>query len=186
MKEIRIHGRGGQGAVTAGIILAQALYNSGKWVQTFPIFGVERRGAPVAAYVRVGDSEILQRYNVYTPSDVIVLDAALISVVDVTEGLEEFGEVFINTSPDPMWKTKWHEFFVTTINAKEIAWKYGLGSKQAPVVNTAMVGAYLAMRRVGLDHGLKAVEEHAPVKVKENKDAMTEAYEEIMNRGKSI
>ncbi len=185
MREIRIHGRGGQGAVTAGIILAQALFNSGKYVQTFPIFGVERRGAPVAAYVRVGDSEILQRYNVYTPRDVVVLDAALISVVDVTEGLEEFGEVFINTPPDPMWKNKWHEFFVTTIDAKEIAWKYGLGSKQAPVVNTVMVGAYLAMRQIDLKHGLDAVETHAPAKKQENKDALTEAYEEIMNRSRS-
>lgn len=167
--------------MTAGIILAQALFNSGYQVQTFPIFGVERRGAPVAAYVRVGNSEILQRYNIYKPNDVIVLDEALLDVVNVYEGwkgenssLE--GIVLINGSP----VSSRAKYFV---NAKQIAWKYGLGSKQAPIVNTAMVGAYLGYWGVELKHGLAAVEEHSPVKTEENKKAFEDGYNDLRNRG---
>lgn len=176
MREIRIHGRGGQGAVTAGIILAQALFNSGKYVQTFPIFGVERRGAPVAAYVRVGDSEILQRYNVYKPDDVIVLDEALLEVVDVYDGWKgSFGGLMlINAEPREVIK---REHFV---DAKEIAWKHGLGSKQAPVVNTTMVGAYLALSGVDFEHGLSAVEAHVPAKLEANKEAFMDGYREVV------
>ncbi len=179
MREIRIHGRGGQGAVTAGIILAQALFNSGKYVQTFPIFGVERRGAPVAAYVRVGDSEILQRYNVYKPNDVVVLDPALLDVVDVYDGWKGSvnGLVLINGQTEETNQT------VYFVDAKEIAWKHGLGSKQAPVVNTTMVGAYLALSGVNLEHGLDAVEMHVPAKLESNKAAFVDGYEAITRRG---
>lgn len=167
--------------MTAGIILAQALFNSGYQVQTFPIFGVERRGAPVAAYVRVGNSEILQRYNVYEPNDVIVLDEALLDVVDVYEGwkgedssLE--GMVLINGSP----VSSRARYFV---NAKQIAWEHSLGSKQAPIVNTAMVGAYLGFWGQKLEYGLAAVEEHSPIKTEENKKAFEDGYNDLRNRG---
>jgi 2-oxoacid:acceptor oxidoreductase gamma subunit (pyruvate/2-ketoisovalerate family) len=182
MREIRIHGRGGQGAVTAGIILAQALFNAGYYVQTFPIFGVERRGAPVAAYVRVGNSEILQRYNIYSPNDVIVLDEALLDVVDVYEGWKQFGDNIIFINSDPRETTKSEHF----INVKKIAWRYNLGSKQAPIVNTAMVGAYLGYWGIKLEHGLAAVEQHVPIKTKENAEAFQEAYEKIRHRARTL
>lgn len=183
MKEIRIHGRGGQGAVTAGIILAQSLFNSGKYVQTFPIFGVERRGAPVAAFVRVGESEILQRYNVYTPDDVIVLDTALIDVVNVFDGLKKDGNVLLNAPAPPVLQTT-HE--IITLDAKEIAWEHGLGSKQAPVVNTIMVGAYLALIEIDSEYGLRAVEKHVPDKLQANKEAFIDGYRAVADRGKLI
>jgi len=171
MREIRIHGRGGQGAVTAGIILAQALFNSGKYVQTFPIFGVERRGAPVAAYVRVGNSEILQRYNVYKPNDIIVFDGALLDVVDVFEGWEGMGKrAFINGEDRETNKP------IHYIDAKKIAWEHDLGSKQSPIVNTAMIGAYLGYWDIDLEHGLAAVETHLHVKIDENKKALEDGY----------
>ena len=178
MREIRIHGRGGQGAVTAGIILAQALFNSGYQVQTFPIFGVERRGAPVAAFVRVGNSPILQRYNVYKPNDVIVLDPALLDVVDIYDGLQENGIILING--DPAVEANQTNIIV---DATKIAWKYRLGSKQAPVVNTAMIGAYLGYWGIKLEFGLDAVKQHAPVKTKENAEAFEEAYNFIRSMG---
>lgn len=179
MLEIRIHGRGGQGAVTAGIILAQALFNSGKYVQTFPIFGVERRGAPVAAYVRMDTTEILQRYNIYEPSHVLVLDPALMEMdsVDIYAGLKPSGHVYINGDgllwPSSRPSADKHDHY---INVTEIALKHGLGHKQAPIVNTAMVGVFLGYLTVPLEHGLKAVEEHAPFKMEANKKAFEEGY----------
>jgi pyruvate ferredoxin oxidoreductase gamma subunit/2-oxoisovalerate ferredoxin oxidoreductase gamma subunit len=164
--------------VTAGIILAQALFNSGKYVQTFPIFGVERRGAPVAAYVRMGDSEILQRYNVYKPDDVIVLDSALLDVVDVYDGWAPLnGFMLIN---DREREQNRGEHFV---DAKEIAWKHGLGSKQSPVVNTIMVGAFLNLIGVNSKYGLDAVEMHVPAKVEANKEAFMDGYKSLGHQG---
>jgi 2-oxoacid:acceptor oxidoreductase gamma subunit (pyruvate/2-ketoisovalerate family) len=179
MKEIRIHGRGGQGAVTAGIILAQAYFNNGEYVQTFPIFGVERRGAPVAAYVRVDSEEILQRYNVYSPHHVIVLDRALIDMdsVDVYAGIRMMGSVFINgvgsLGEGGILMPKYTNHY---INATEIALKYGLGHKQAPIVNTTMVGAYLGYYKIPIEHCLAAVEEHCPNETEANKKAFEEGY----------
>lgn len=181
MREIRIHGRGGQGAVTAGIILAQALFNSDYHVQTFPIFGVERRGAPVAAFVRVGNSEILQRYNVYKPNDIIVFDEALLDAVDVFEGWEGVDRrAFINGKDRETNKP------IHYMDAKKIAWEHGLGSKQAPIVNTAMVGAYLGYWDIKLEHGLAAVETHVRIKTEENKKALEDGYKTETSRGRIL
>ncbi|MBW1747635.1 MAG: 2-oxoacid:acceptor oxidoreductase family protein [Deltaproteobacteria bacterium] len=87
MYEIRFHGRGGQGTVVASILLAKAFFNAGYYVQTFPLFGVERRGAPVEAYLRLDKEKILVRSNIYTPDHVVVQDAKLLDRVDVTAGL---------------------------------------------------------------------------------------------------
>lgn len=86
MLEIRFHGRGGQGTVMASILLAKAFFNSGYYVQTFPVFGVERRGAPVEAYLRLDQKKILIRSNVYTPDHVVVQDAKLFGNVNVIAG----------------------------------------------------------------------------------------------------
>jgi len=179
MKEIRIHGRGGQGCVTAGLLIAEAFFQSGKWVQTFPIFGVERRGAPVAAFVRVGDDPILQRYNVYKPHDVLVADPTLVNVVNVIEGLRKDGRIFINTPWDydkgeP--EVQIEGFKLHPIEATAIALHWKLGTEQAPIVNTALVGFYLRICGVALEHGLTAVEKHIPIQTEANKQAMTDAY----------
>ena len=81
MQEIRFHGRGGQGTVVASILLAKAFFNAGYWVQAFPVFGVERRGAPVEAYLRLDKEKILTRSNVYTPDHVIVQDVKLLDTL---------------------------------------------------------------------------------------------------------
>jgi pyruvate ferredoxin oxidoreductase gamma subunit/2-oxoisovalerate ferredoxin oxidoreductase gamma subunit len=91
MQEIRFHGRGGQGTVVASILLAKAFFKAGYDVQTFPLFGVERRGAPVEAYLRLDKQKILTRNNVYTPDHVVVQDAKLLQSVDVTRGLKPGG-----------------------------------------------------------------------------------------------
>jgi len=101
MIEIRFHGRGGQGAVTSAELLATAAINLGKYAQAFPSFGPERRGAPVMAFCRISDKRIRTREQVYTPDIVIVLDPALIDIVDVTAGLKRGGVLAINSSKPP-------------------------------------------------------------------------------------
>ena len=88
MLEIRFHGRGGQGTVVATILLAKAFFRAGYQVQSFPFFGVERRGAPVEAYVRLNKDKILLRTNVYYPDHVVVQDQTLLHGVNVTRGLK--------------------------------------------------------------------------------------------------
>ncbi len=87
MIEIRFHGRGGQGAVVASNILADAAFREGKYVQAFPYFGVERRGAPVTSFTRIDKNPIKIKSQVYTPNYVVVLDPTLMGVTDITSGL---------------------------------------------------------------------------------------------------
>jgi len=91
MLEIRFHGRGGQGTVVASILMANAFFKADHWVQSFPLFGVERRGAPGEAYLRLDRKEILVRTNVYEPDHVVVLDQSRLQAVDVTRGLKAGG-----------------------------------------------------------------------------------------------
>jgi len=97
MKEIRIHGRGGQGSVTAAELLAVAAFEDGKYSQAFPAFGVERRGAPVMAFMRLDDKPIRLRSQIYEPDYVIVQDATLVDVVNVAAGAKPDGFIIINT-----------------------------------------------------------------------------------------
>ena len=101
LMEIRWHGRGGQGAKTASILLAEAASAVGKFVQGFPEYGPERMGAPILAFNRISDREIRLHCNVSNPSLVMVLDPTLIGTVDVTEGLDENGIIIVNTSASP-------------------------------------------------------------------------------------
>lgn len=101
MIEIRWHGRGGQGAKTASLLLADAAFNSGKYVQGFPEYGPERMGAPITAYNRIGSERCLIHSNIYEPDFVVVMDESLISAVNVTEGLKKEGAIVINTGKTP-------------------------------------------------------------------------------------
>lgn len=98
MTEIRWHGRGGQGAKTACLLLAEAAFFSGKYVQGFPEYGPERMGAPITAYNRISDEECTVHSNIYTPDHVAVVDETLLSAVDVLSGLKEGGVLIINTT----------------------------------------------------------------------------------------
>ena len=93
--EIRWHGRGGQGAKTAALLLADVAFNTGMHVQGFPEYGPERMGAPITAYNRIGESEIRVHSNIYHPDYVVVVDETLLHSVDVTNGLKETREAFI-------------------------------------------------------------------------------------------
>jgi len=99
--EIRWHARGGQGAKTASELLAEAAFNTGKFVQGFPEYGPERMGAPITAYNRISDEKIRVHSNIYEPDYVVVVDETLIEVVDVAAGLKEGGAIVVNTSKSP-------------------------------------------------------------------------------------
>ena len=96
--EIRWHGRGGQGAKTASLLLADAAFNTGKYIQGFPEYGPERMGAPITAYNRISDNPIRIHSNIYEPDYVVVVDDTLLETVDVTAGLKQDGSIIINTT----------------------------------------------------------------------------------------
>ncbi len=96
--EIRWHGRGGQGAKTASLLLADAAFNTGKYIQGFPEYGPERMGAPITAYNRISNEPIRIHSNIYEPDYVVVVDDTLLESVDVTAGLKEDGAIIINTT----------------------------------------------------------------------------------------
>jgi len=159
LKEIRVHGRGGQGSVTAADLLAHAAFMEGKWVQAFPYFGAERRGAPVKAFARISDEPILVHSQVYTPDYVIVLDHAIYRVVDVTEGLKKDGIIVVNTTkkPSEIGLEGWR---IATVDATGIALELNLLVAGLPVVNTSIVGAFAkATSEVKLASVLKAINE---------------------------
>ena len=98
LTEIRWHGRGGQGAKTAALLLADVAFNIGKYVQGFPEYGPERMGAPITAYDRISDTPIRVHSNIYEPDFVVVVDETLLHSVDVTAGLSKEGAILVNTS----------------------------------------------------------------------------------------
>ena len=100
MIEIRWHGRGGQGAKTASLLLADAAFNTGKYIQGFPEYGPERMGAPITAYNRISTAPIRIHSNIYEPDYVVVVDDSLLESVPVTAGLKETGAIIINTTKD--------------------------------------------------------------------------------------
>ncbi len=179
MYEVRFHGRGGQGAVTAANTLADAAFREGKDVQAFPMFGVERRGAPVAAFARIDEEPIDVKTQIYEPDIVVVLDMSLLDVVDVTEGLKEGGKVILNSAKDPS-EFDFEDADVYTVDATSIAVDNGLGTKTNPIVNTAILGAYSKVAgNVKMDSIAEAIDNNVPVKHDENKQAAKDAYENV-------
>jgi 2-oxoacid:acceptor oxidoreductase gamma subunit (pyruvate/2-ketoisovalerate family) len=177
MVEIRFHGRGGQGTVVASKILADAIAKEGNWVQAYPEFGVERRGSPVVAFIRIDDHPIYDKSRIYTPDDVVVVDPTLVEAVDVTEGLKPGGTIIINSDRRPEDFRFHGRFEVRTINATEIAVKHKLGSLATPIVNTAIAGAVIKILGLTKMESLAAaIREGIPIKPEDNVLAAQEAY----------
>jgi 2-oxoacid:acceptor oxidoreductase gamma subunit (pyruvate/2-ketoisovalerate family) len=180
MIEIRIHGRGGQGAVIASKVLAVAVFREGKFVQSFPSFGVERRGAPVTAFTRIDDHPIRLRCQIHEPHHLIVLDPTLLQAVDVTVDLRPGGWIVINSSRPPSAFGLPAGYRVATVDANAIAIRHRLGPSSAPIVNTAILGAFARTTGlVSLDALRAAVRETVPVKQEANVEATQEAYDEV-------
>jgi pyruvate ferredoxin oxidoreductase gamma subunit len=146
MIEIRLHGRGGQGAVTSAELLALAAIKEGKYAQAFPSFGPERRGAPVVAYCRISDEQIMVRAAIEKPDIVLVLDPSILRLVDVSHGLKTEGFLVTNTrfSPEEIKKELNVKTRLATVNATGIA-REELG---LPITNTTMLGALLKASEV--------------------------------------
>ena len=186
MIEIRFHGRGGQGTVVASKILADAISKEGNYVQAYPEFGVERRGSPVFAFIRIDDKPIYDKSRIYTPDHVVVAEPTLIGFIDVTEGLKEKGWIIVNTDKKPEELEISDKYNIATINATEIAVKHKLGTRATPLVNTAIVGAVVKVLELAkIESVLRAVREGVPIKSTENADAAKEAYEKVLFESQS-
>jgi 2-oxoacid:acceptor oxidoreductase gamma subunit (pyruvate/2-ketoisovalerate family) len=181
MLEIRVHGRGGQGAVVASKALAVAVANEGKYVQSFPEFGVERRGAPVYAFTRIDNKQIFVRSKIYEPHHVVVLDPTLIEAIDITDGLRKGGWIVINSVKKPSeFPELTKDYKVATVDAYNIAIKYKLGPKTSPIVNTAILGAFIKVTSVvKLKSLLEAIKEIVPIKPEDNAKAAEEAHNTV-------
>lgn len=180
MIEIRFHGRGGQGAVVASTILAVACFIEGKYCQAFPAFGVERRGAPVEAYIRVDDTKVHLRTNVYTPDHVLVLDPTLIEAIDVSRGLKAGGTLLLNTDKKAQDFPRYSTFSLATVDAGRIALTHRLGSRTHPIVNTAILGAFArATGLVSLEAVCEAIRQEVPSHTEANLAAARQAFEEL-------
>lgn len=180
MVEIRMHGRGGQGAVVASKILADAAFKIGKYAQSFPQFGVERRGAPVVAFTRIAESEkeLPVRSNIYEPDHIIVLDPTLLLLPDTFSGLKEGGWVIVNSPDEPKDLNVPLKYKLAVVDASEIAVKFGLGSKAQPIVNTAILGAFARVLGdiIPLGAIIESITEEVPIKPEANQKACEEAY----------
>jgi pyruvate ferredoxin oxidoreductase gamma subunit len=180
MLEMRLHGRGGQGAVTSVEMLALAAINEGKYALAFPSFGPERRGAPVLAFVRTDNEPIKIRAEINEPDVIVVFDPRLIDIVDVTAGLKDNGIAIVNSRKPPQEiKTKLgNSWKVATLDATSIA-KDTLG---VPIVNTTMLGAIVKMTDVvKLDSLQEPLNHRFGNKGSNNFEACKRAYEQVLS-----
>ncbi len=179
MIEIRIHGRGGGGAVTSARLLALAAIREGKQAVAFPSFGPERRGAPVLAFVKLDDKPIRVRSEVQEPDIVLVLDPSLLCVVDVTSGLKNEGIIIVNSKrkPEEMKADFSGPWRFATVDASKIAQEV-IG---VPIVNTSMLGALAkATKVVGQEYLDEAIKEVFSARAPRNVDASHRAYEQTV------
>jgi len=177
--EVRWHSRGGLGAVTSAELVARAAIDEGKYAQSFPSFGPERRGAPVIAFLRISNEFIRTRTAIYEPDIVIVLDPGLLHAVDVTSGLKKNGKIIVNSrkSPAELRSQFAYEWPVATVNATRIA-RETIGM---PITNTAMIGALLKVTQaVKFDSVVEQLRERFGARAKGNIEASKRAYKETV------
>ncbi len=172
MLEIRFHGRGGQGAVVASELLAQAAFLDGKRPQSFPFFGVERRGAPVTAYCRIDDREVRLRTSITRPDIVVVLEPGLLRAGSAMEGLKPDGILLVNSREEPAALPAPADVRRASVDATTIALTHGLGTPMMPIVNTAILGALAAASgAVSLGALEQAIDRFVPAHPAENRAA---------------
>jgi pyruvate ferredoxin oxidoreductase gamma subunit len=177
MIEIRFHGRGGQGAVLASELLAQAAFLDGKEPQSFPFFGVERRGSPVTAFARIDDQPIRVRTSITQPDMVVVLDPGLLKSTPVADGLKPGGLLLVNSRRPPSEIVAPPSARRAKVDASRIALAHGLGSVTMPVVNTVVLGAFARVSGViSLEALTSAIEKYVPAKPEANREAAIEGF----------
>ena len=155
MFEIRIHSRGGQGGVTAARLLALAAIHDGKYATAAPFYGAERRGAPIVSFVRIDDKPIRIYSQIKKPDMVIVLDASVMDVVDVLQGLKTGGKILVNSQQ----KKEFAGFVSSNVDLTGIALKESLVVSGSPILNTPVIGALARQGIVTVDSAKKAIRE---------------------------
>ncbi len=184
--EIRWHGRGGQGAKTAALLLADVAFKTGRNVQGFPEYGPERMGAPITAYNRISEDVIRVHSNIYTPDFVVVVDETLLDSVDVTAGLKTEGAIIINTPKkreDVMDKLRGYKGRVYTVDARKISVEtLGKNFPNSPML-AATVAVSRVMEREKFIQEMRASYEHKfakkPEVIEGNMKALERAFDEV-------
>ena len=177
MIEIRLHGRGGQGAVTASRIIATAAYEEGQYSQAIPMYGTERRGAPLTAFVRLDDQRVRERSLVHNPDISIVLDPLIAKQQAVADDLKPGGLVLLNTAYSPEEVKIGGDFKVATVDATTIA----LETLGRPITNTAILGAFAKVTGLLKVESIeKAIKKYFPGRLGDmNIAAVRRSYEEV-------
>ncbi len=184
MFEFRLHGRGGQGIVVAASIFAEAVFLEGFYARAFSLFGAERRGAPVTAFIRVSKDRLMPRSRIYQPDYVVVFDSTITGSTLIA-GLKDEGTLLVNggeswddnltgiLGPDNRYQIK-------TVDATQIAWKHKLAIGSFPMVNTVMLGA---MGRISgltsLENLISSIKKRVSASIDANISAVTEGYERV-------
>lgn len=174
MYEIRIHSRGGEGGVTAARLLALAAFRDGKYATACPLYGAERRGAPVVSYVRIDDHPIRIYSQIRNPDLVVVLDTSVMEAVDVLHGLKQGGRVLINAPKAE--EIQGHRSYPVDLTG--IALSLGLVIAGSPVLDTPVLGALAKMGIISLESAKAAIEEM--FSDERNVRAAEAAYRELM------
>ncbi len=191
MLELRIHGRGGQGIVVAAAIFAEAVFMEGYYARAFSLFGAERRGAPVTAFIRAGKSRLMPRSKVYEPDYVSIFDSTMTGS-SLISGLKRGGTLLLNSPEDiqsslinaldPEMGIKLY-----SVNATEIAWKHNLAIGSFPMVNTVMLGAMAKNSGLAsLESLTSSIRKRVTVKLDENIAAVKEGYESVKEVGSLV
>ena len=180
--EVRIHGRGGQGAVLAATLGAEVAFHSGYYPQAFPFFGAERRGAPVAAFLRYSSSPLMPRCRIYEPFCVTVFDAEILPPEIALNGLKKEGKLLLNTSGDlsPSWLKAAGGKKIYALDADHIAADCGLIFSGMPLVSSVMLGALVRILKLASPKLLESILRDSITQYKnENIEGALQGYKEV-------
>ena len=176
--EIRFHGRGGQGIVTASALLSEAFFREGKYPQSVPLYGPQRRGAPVTAFLRVGEDRVHERFWIHSPGYVVVLDDSLVRIANVEEGVPEGGVFLFNTAAEDREALGLDgEYKIAGVDADHIAMNFELGDFPYPRINTLMLAAFSKITGlVDVESVISAAKDRFPPKDDRMETGMRQAY----------
>jgi len=180
MLELVFFGRGGQGCLVASKILATALFNSGKYVQAFPAFGGERRGAPVKAFLRADETAIRRRSLIYEADYAVVLDETLMEEDVIQDEIKAAASILLNSTRSPMDFQELTAKRVATLDATAIARELNIGEPTAPIVNTIILGAFARFSGlINMKLLSESIHKIVPDQSEKNIAGAKRAYEEV-------
>ncbi len=182
--EFRLHGRGGQGIVVAASIFTEAVFLDGFYARAFSLFGAERRGAPVTAFIRISRDRLMPRSRIYQPDYVVVYDSSL-AVETSVAGLKEGGTLLINAGESEdgnqfISAARKNNYNIYAVDATKIAWKHKLAIGSFPMVNTVMLGAMASLSGfASLESLIDSIKKRVTARIEANISAVSEGYESV-------